>query len=145
VSEIAQLEGIVTCTFGAHKASEIERLDVAVCATRGTILQKLMEEVLTGETSDDTKTLAQRATELLSQLGVAPTADPRLGTSSTELVETITRTLRLPEVASLRFRLVPEHTVYGGLINADSDVLVSGIAGAVDSGGKLEVIVEWKK
>ena len=125
---------------------KIERPDVAGGATRGTILHKLMEEVLTGETSDDATALVQRATELLSQLGVAPSADPKLGISPTELAETIMRTLRLPEIAALRPRLVPEHTIYGHLTGTEGDVLVSGIADAVaaDGDGQIEVVVDWK-
>ena len=30
-----------------------------------------------------------------------------------ELAGTITKTLRIPEIAALRPRLVPEHTIYG--------------------------------
>ena len=89
---------------------------------------------------------AQRATELLSQLGIAPSADPKLGISPTELAETIMRTLSIPEIAALRSRLVPEHTVYGRLTNPEGDILVSGIADAVaaDSDGKIELVVDWK-
>lgn len=105
-----------------------------------------MEEVLTGETSDDAKALAQRATGLLSQLGVAPSADPRLGISPIELAETIMRTLHLPEVAALRSRLVPEYTVHGHTTGAGDDHLVAGIADAVaiDDDGTIEVVADWK-
>ena len=106
------------------KTNEIERLDVAGGATRGTILHKLMEEVLTGETPDDATAIVQRATVLLSQLGVAPSADPKLGIAPTELAETIMRTLHLPEIVALRPRLVPEHTIYGHLTGTDGDVRV---------------------
>jgi ATP-dependent exoDNAse (exonuclease V) beta subunit len=125
---------------------EIEPLDVAGGATRGTILHKLMEEVLTGETLDDASALTQRATQFLSQLGVAPSADPKLGISPSELAETIARTLRLPQIAALRPRLVPEQTVYGHLASADGDVLISGIADAVvaNDNGQAEVVIDWK-
>lgn len=137
---------IFTDPEAVDKASEIEHADVAGSATRGTILHKLMEEVLTGETSDDGKSLVQRATELLSHLGIPPSADPKLGISPTELAETIMRTLGLPEIATLRPRLVPELTVFGHQTDTDGDILVSGIADAVaaDGHGKIEVVVDWK-
>jgi hypothetical protein len=52
----------------------------------------------------------------------------------------------IPEVAALRPRLVPEHTIYGWQMNTKGEVLVSGIADAVaaNSAGKIEVIVDWK-
>ena len=128
------------------KTSEVERPDVAGGATRGTILHKLMEEVLTRETSDDAKALTRRANELLSHLRVAPSIDPKIGISSTELADTIMRTLHLPEIAMLRPRLAPEHTIYGHLMSTDGDVLISGIADAVaaDGTGRIEVVVDWK-
>jgi exodeoxyribonuclease-5 len=137
---------VFTDPEAVDKASEVERLDVAGGAMRGTILHKLMEEVLTGETSDDAKALAQRATELLSQLGVAPSADPKRSISPAELAETIIRTLCLPEIVALRPRLVPEHTVFSHLTGADGDILVSGIADAVavDGNGQIEVVIDWK-
>lgn len=150
-SEAEQVEGppplpIFTDPEAVDKGSEHERPDVVGGATRGTILHKLMEELLTGETLDDDKALVERAAELLAHLGIAPSADPKLSISPTELAETIMRTLRLPEIATLRPRLVPEHTVYGHLTSTDSDNLVSGIADAVavDGNGRIEVVVDWK-
>jgi hypothetical protein len=121
-------------------------VNIAGSATRGIILHKLMEEVLTGETPDDAKALTCRATELLSHLAVAPTADPKIGISANELALTIIRTLRLPEIMALRPRLMPEHTVYGHLAGTSGDVLISGIADAVavDGNGQIEVVVDWK-
>jgi exodeoxyribonuclease-5 len=137
---------IFTDTETVDKAPEVERLDVAGGTTRGTILHKLMEEVLTGETSDDTKVLTQRATELLSQLGVAPSADPKLGISPTELAETIIRTFHLSEIAALRPYLMPEVTVFGCESDETTETLVSGIADAIarDANDGIEAIVDWK-
>ncbi len=87
------------------KANEIDRSDVAGGVTRGTILHKLMEEVLTGETPDDGTVIVQRATDLLTQLGVVPSADPKLAIAATELAETITRTLGFAEIVALRPRV----------------------------------------
>jgi hypothetical protein len=52
----------------------------------------------------------------------------------------------LLKFAVLRPRLVPEHTICGWQMNTKGEVLVSGIADAVavNSAGKIEVIVDWK-
>jgi ATP-dependent exoDNAse (exonuclease V) beta subunit len=130
----------------AEKAVEITIPNVAGGSTRGTVLHKLMEEVLTGETTDDVPSLIRRAAELLSQLNILPAPDAKSGLVPTELAGTITKTLLIPEIAALRPRLVPEHTIYGWQMNTKGEVLVSGIADAVaaNSAGKIEVIVDWK-
>lgn len=124
----------------------VPSIEVAGSSTRGTILHKLMEEVLTGETQDTAIELETRATELLAQLGREPASDPKLGISPKELADTIDRTLKLPEIAELRPRLVPEHTVLGREDSGAGETLVSGIADAVvyDAGGKIGVIIDWK-
>jgi ATP-dependent exoDNAse (exonuclease V) beta subunit len=101
--------------FSEPESAETDAAAVEVVgsATRGTILHKLMEEVLTGETQDSILHLERRATELLTQLGREVSSDPKLGISPTELAATIARTLNLPEVVALRPRLVPEQTVFG--------------------------------
>lgn len=121
-------------------------IEIAGSATRGTILHKLMEEVLTGETQDTTIELERRATELLAQLGREPSSDPKIDTSPTELASTVTRTLNLPEITALRPRLVPEQTVFGHEGTETVETLVSGIADAIarDESNKIEIIVDWK-
>ena len=120
--------------------------EVAGSATRGTILHKLMEEVLTGETPDDRNSLLVRAAELLCQLGIEPASDARQGIAPAELGETVLRTLALPDIAALRPRLVPESTVYGRLGSDQAETLVSGIADAkeVDVLGRLAPVIDWK-
>ena len=63
-----------------------------------------------------------------------------------ELAQTIVRTLSIPEIATLRARLVPEHTICGSQMNDDGEIIVSGIADAVayDTEGRIEFIVDWK-
>jgi ATP-dependent exoDNAse (exonuclease V) beta subunit len=121
-------------------------IEIAGSATRGTILHKLMEEVLTGETQDTTAELERRATELLSQLGREPSADPKFGIAPTELAATIVRTLNLPEIAALRPHLAPEYTVFGSAIDGRTEKLISGIADAVarDANDEIEAIIDWK-
>ena len=119
---------------------------VAGGATRGTLLHKLMEEVLSGETEDGLEVLVTRASELVAQLSVAPSDQASAGISPHELAQTIVRTLNIPEIAQLRPRLVPEHTIYGSQANDDDEIIVSGIADAVayDAEGRIEIIVDWK-
>ena len=115
-------------------------------APRGTILHKLMEEVLSGETEDRVDALGARALELMAQLSIAPSDRAIDGISPSELDETIMRTLSIPEIAGLRPRLVPEHTIYRSQANDDGEIIVSGIADAVayDAEGRIEIIVDWK-
>jgi ATP-dependent exoDNAse (exonuclease V) beta subunit len=142
----SESEPVFVVPEAADEAVEVRIPDVAGGATRGTVLHKLVEEVLTGETTDAVSSLTKRATELLSQLGISPTADAKLGLAPVELAETVAKTLHLPEVAALRPRLVPEHTIYGWQMNTKGEVLVSGIADAVaaDPAGNIEIIVDWK-
>ncbi|SIO57588.1 exodeoxyribonuclease-5 [Bradyrhizobium erythrophlei] len=115
-------------------------------ATRGTILHKLIEEVLTGETPDTVAELDRRAVELLSQLGLEPSADPGSGISPAELALTVSRTLRLPEIAALRTGLAPELPIFGRHPDSAREALVSGVvdAASLDGSGKVEVVVDWK-
>ena len=53
-------------------ASELPAPAVAGSSQRGIILHKLMEEVLTGETSATAAELHRRAEELMAQLGLVP-------------------------------------------------------------------------
>jgi len=105
-----------------------------------------MEEVLSSETADTSVALERRASELLEQLGIKPAADPKTGISPTELAATVVRIFNLPEIASLRPRLVAEHTVYGRQADGASEILLSGIADAVAGDGRdqIDVIVDWK-
>jgi exodeoxyribonuclease-5 len=121
-------------------------MEIAGSATRGRILHKLMEEVLTGETKDAIEALESRAGQLLGQLGQEPSADPKLGISPKELATTVLRTLTLPEIAALRQRLVPEQSVFGSESDKKGQILVSGIADAVgyNDDNKVQTIVDWK-
>ncbi|MHC2519008.1 UvrD-helicase domain-containing protein [Bradyrhizobium diazoefficiens] len=124
----------------------IEPFEIVGGATRGTILHKLIEEVLTGETPDTLPELERRAAELMSQLGVQASIDPSEGISSIELASTVSRTLNLPEIAILRPHLYPEQTVFGRTAENGQETLVSGITDAIarDASGGIQVIVDWK-
>jgi exodeoxyribonuclease-5 len=133
-------------TESIEEAVEHPSSPVAGSATRGTILHKLMEEVLNRETDDDLDALVTRAKEFMAQLSITPSEKAGDGISPRDVAQTIVRTLNIPEIAELRPRLVPEHTVYGSQVNDHGEIIVSGIADAVayDTEGRIEVIVDWK-
>ena len=78
-------------------------------ALRGSILHKLMEELLTGELGATRDQAAARAAELLVQLqpNVRDGRDEE-GPHALEMAETALRTLALPELAPFLDQLVPE-------------------------------------
>jgi ATP-dependent exoDNAse (exonuclease V) beta subunit len=124
----------------------IPAIEIVGSATRGILLHKLMEEVLTGETQDGAAELERRAAELLAQLGIEPSADPKFGIAPKELATTVVRTRNLPEIAALRPRLMPEYTVFGSEGDGRTETLVSGTADALarDGNNKIDVIIDWK-
>jgi ATP-dependent exoDNAse (exonuclease V) beta subunit len=143
----APVAGPVPVFSDAEAAEEaIPVIEIAGSAARGTILHKLMEEALNGETRDTAAELERRAEELMVQLGREPSVDPKSGIAPTELAATIVRTLKLPGIVGLRPRLVPELTVFGGRSDASAEILVSGIADAlaVEDTRGIEAIVDWK-
>ncbi len=116
---------------------------------RGTILHKLMEEVLTGEVAGDLISLEARSAELFAQLGEAPAEEPAQGLVPNELAQVVANTLALPEVSSLRDRLTAEFTVFGHHADAtepQNEIALFGITDAMALGpdGKIEVVVDWK-
>ena len=113
---------------------------------RGLILHKLMEEVLSGETDDDSAAISARAFELIHALGITPATNPGDGLSAAELAECTVRTLALQQVAALRPRLKPEFPVYGVQKEGENETATAGIADAValSASGAPEVIVDWK-
>lgn len=143
---VVERQPIFGSTESVEETVEQPAAVVAGGATRGTLLHKLMEEVLSGETDDELEALVARASELMAQLSVAPCDQATDGISPHELARTVVRTLKIPEIAELRSHLVPEHTIYGSQANEDGEIIVSGIADAVayDTEGGIEIIVDWK-
>ena len=132
-------------------AAEAEEIHVQGGRERGSILHKLMEEVLTGETAGDTGPVQVRAAELISQLGLEDSQNASKGLSSDEMATTVMRTLQLPEneslmIQALRPRLVPEFRVYASAIEGCEETLTAGIADAVaiNEEGRIDVVVDWK-
>jgi exodeoxyribonuclease-5 len=117
--------------------------------TRGLVIHKLIEEILTGETGGGEAEVRSRAAALLQQLGETPADDPARGYSPAELATVTLAALALPEVAALRPRLVPELSVYGHATDADDPraaIATAGIADAIalDATGRIDCIIDWK-
>ena len=113
---------------------------------RGTILHKLIEEILTGETAEALPNLTARAETLIHALGFPVMEDPALGLAPDELAGCVVRALSLPEVAALRPGLVPEFPVYASTETDSQEVAMSGIVDAIafDADGAPEVVIDWK-
>lgn len=113
---------------------------------RGLIIHRLFEEVLTGETDDDTNSLTERATVLIGSLDQPVADDPREGLSPGELASCITRTLALPEIVELRPTLVPEFPVFASDMVEGEEQVTAGITDATSFGvdGAPQAIIDWK-
>ena len=134
--------------IGAEDDAQSDDLAVAVQGgrERGLVIHKLFEEVLTGETVDELGSLVARAGDLVRALGQDPQTDPALGLSPAEMAEAVTRTLALPEIASVRERLVPEFPVYGAGEEDGVELATFGIVDALCVGddGRPELVIDWK-
>lgn len=113
---------------------------IAGGATRGIILHKLIEEVLTGELIEEAGALARRAEVLAAELG-EPAID------APEIATTALRALHLAEIQKLRPRMVAEVPVLASEQHGpDGELITSGLADAVVLGedGLPEVVIDWK-
>ena len=111
-------------------------------ALRGTILHKLMEELLTGELGSFRDHAAARATELLAQLqsNVHDERDEG-GPDALEMAETALRTLALPELAPFLGQLIPEIPLWA----ANPPHYLAGRAdAAVVEGERIALVIDWK-
>jgi CRISPR-associated exonuclease Cas4 len=130
----------------AVEASEAGEAEVPVGPgrTRGLILHKLMEEVLTGEIAEDVKSLAARAEALIVELAVDRSGEGPVP-STDEIAATASRTLRLPEIAALRPALVPELPLYAMLHAESGQTALAGRADAIAiEDGRASVVLDWK-
>ena len=125
---------------------EAEAITVRGGRERGSIIHKLFEEVLTGETAEVEADLVARADVLIRQMGKEVVDDPAQGLAPKELAGCVLRGLSIPEVAELRPRLVPEFNVYGSSVIEQVEEAVSGAADAIAIGenGNPEVVIDWK-
>lgn len=113
---------------------------------RGLILHKLLEEVLTGETAENTSDLRDRALVLIDELGQTAFEDPAEGLSPDELASCVARTLALPDIVALRPSLVPEYPVYAASDIEGGEQATVGITDAISFGpdGTPQVVIDWK-
>jgi ATP-dependent exoDNAse (exonuclease V) beta subunit len=113
---------------------------------RGLVIHKLLEEVLTGETADDIDALVARAAGLIRALGQELNLDPAIGSSGEEIGATVANTLAMPEIASIRARLIPELPVYGSGEHDGVELATFGIVDAllVGDDGKPRLVIDWK-
>ncbi len=118
-------------------------------ALRGTVLHKLMEEVLTEEVDEAAQALQTRAADLLVQLAPTPGATPAISDSPAALAELVRRTLALPVIVALRARLLAEVPIYSCCAAAETsraETLISGVVDALALGtdGAVEAVIDWK-
>ena len=113
---------------------------------RGTILHKLIEEILTGETEETKLELVARAETLIRALDLPVTDDAAQGLAPAELAGCVLRSLALPEVAAVRPRLVAEFPVYGSTETDTYEEATAGIVDAIalDEDGAPQVVIDWK-
>ena len=113
---------------------------------RGLVLHKLVEEVLTGELTEDGLAIQSRAAQLIAELGRDAVEDAATGLSVSELAECVVRTFALPEIAELRDRLVPEFPIGYSSVTDGAEQIVAGISDAVayDLDGSPLAVVDWK-
>lgn len=118
-------------------AGPVIAADIQGGPVRGSVLHKLIEEVLTGETAEDG--LEPRAVELIAELGSGDTVDVA------EAAATVRRTLTLPAITELRPRLLAEVDL-AALSVSGLETLIVGVADAlaVTSDGRIDVVVDWK-
>jgi exodeoxyribonuclease-5 len=129
-------------------ASEIAGVSGAIRGSRerGLVVHKLLEEVLTGETTDRRQLLETRSRALLAQLGISEAARPEDGPHPPELAATVLRALAIPEIAACRSRLVPELTVFSAQADDDRTTYVGGVADALAylPLGIIDLVIDWK-
>lgn len=113
---------------------------------RGTIIHKVLEEVLTGETQDDIECLVSRAADLIRALDRFDIEDASRGLSAEEIGQCVERTLVLPQIAASRANLVPEVPVYASFSVGDDERAVAGIVDAfvLDANGSPQLVIDWK-
>ena len=90
--------------------------------------------------------LTGRAEALIRDVGREPTPDPSAGLSPSEIAGCVARALALPDVVSLRSRLVHEFPVYSLTGDGREELVTAGVADAVALGpaGEIDAVIDWK-
>lgn len=108
---------------------------------RGILLHKLMEEMLSGELSDERVAVVARAAELWTELAALEAGEP-VELDPAECAAAALRARTLPEVSALWASLQAEVPVFATDVDG---ALVAGRADALSVvDGRVEVVVDWK-
>lgn len=125
----------------AAETSQIAIGTIGAGRTRGLVLHKLMEELITGEVVEDQEVLIGRAAFLLHQLSDEAQSSGALPLPE-ELGRTALATIRHPRLAPLRPYLVAEVPIWG---TGENGYL---LAGRVDAfaikEGEIVAVIDWK-
>jgi ATP-dependent exoDNAse (exonuclease V) beta subunit len=129
-------------TFVVDAASDGLQRILGAGALRGTILHKIMEEVLTGELRPIQAEVTARATELLMQLQATANGDADAGgPDPTEMAETALRTYALPELTPFLEHLEPEIPLWAA--NPPHFLVGRADAAAVQD-NRIVLVIDWK-
>ena len=111
---------------------------------RGQVIHRLIEEILTGETSLDQAT--ERAEILLTQIQSHPEIEPQDSIDPVEISLRVGRALNLPQIRPIIDSLVPECPVYNFASENGASSVIVGIADAISFSpdGTPQLIIDWK-
>lgn len=114
-------------------------------AERGTIMHKLMEEILTGELNDDIPSIQDRAEQLTVQYMSSKGLEP-VGIDAAVIAREIRGTLDLPQIAEIRSRLYPEVATFASAEGEDAEIVENGIMDAAEimPDGSVNTVLDWK-
>lgn len=137
----------VRSEIGEGDDSQVSEVpEIQGSALRGTVLHKMMEEVLLGVLEESPTALESRARELIGQLGQTAAECAADGLNPEELSTSVRRTLGLAIVREWRSRITPELPVWAMNRSVVGDVAVAGVADAVAWSGEdgAEFVFDWK-
>ena len=112
---------------------------------RGIVVHKLMEEVLSGEVSEEPLILENRAAELIGQIGGM--IQDEEAPEATEVASVVQKTLVLPFVRQYRTQIVPEFAIFASKEGVDGrETAIAGFADAVvmSETGRVQIVIDWK-
>ncbi|WJI50134.1 PD-(D/E)XK nuclease family protein [Mesorhizobium sp. C089B] len=132
---------ILTPSVAVEPSGAFEYIEpIGAGRTRGLVLHKLMEELLTGELSPQGDVVA-RAVRLLNELLAIDPAEGPLPDPG-ELAATALQTYRLPYVQRLLPVLVPELSIWSEM--APGTLLAGRVDAIAVDGGKVLEVLDWK-
>ena len=111
---------------------------------RGQVIHRLIEEILTGETTLDQAT--ERAEILVTQIQSYPEFESQDSIDPVEISLRVDRALKLPQIRPIIDSLVPECPVYNFESENGASSVVVGIADAISfsSDSTPQLIIDWK-